>query len=137
MSRILSIDYGLKRVGLAVTDPLQIIASGLTTVATVDLINYIKDYMVKEEVECIVIGEPLHLDGSPTSITPQINKFIEELTKLFPELRIERQDERFTSRDARQIILQSGARKKKRRDKGLVDKISAVLILQDFLKHGR
>lgn len=135
MSRILSIDYGLKRVGVAVTDPLQIIATGLATVDTKEILTFLKDYMNKEEVSCVVIGEPLHLDGSPTQIAPTINRFIEELIKLFPDLRVERQDERFTSRDAKQIILQSGAKKKKRRDKGLVDKISAVLILQDFLEH--
>ena len=133
--RIIGIDYGTKRIGLAVTDPLQIIATGLTTVATPDIFTFLKQYMSEEEVECMVIGEPKHADGNPTHLTPKINLFIEQLNKLFPVLRIERQEERFTSRDARQIILESGAKKKKRQDKGLVDKISAVLILQDFLQH--
>jgi len=131
----MGVDYGTKRIGLAVTDPLQIIATGLTTVATPDIFTFLKQYFSEEEVACIVIGEPKHLDGNPTHLTPKINLFIQEINKLFPALRIERQEERFTSRDAKQIILESGAKRKKRRDKGLVDKISAVLILQDFLEH--
>lgn len=133
----MGIDYGTKRVGIAVTDPLQIIATGLTTVATSEIFTFLKNYLQTEEVECMVIGEPKHLDGNPTSLSPKIDTFIKKLNKLFPELRVERQDERFTSKDAKQIILQSGAKKKKRQDKSLVDKISAVLILQDFLEHHR
>ena len=133
----MGIDYGTKRVGIAVTDPLQIIATGLTTIATPELFTFLKQYLEEEEVSCIVVGEPMHLDGSPAQIAPQIEQFKVRLHKEFPQVKIESQDERFTSSDAKKIILQSGAKKKKRRDKGLVDKISAVLILQDFLKHER
>ena len=133
----MSIDYGTKRVGIAVTDPLQIIANGLDTVPTEDLFPFLEKYLATEEVECMVVGLPLHLDGTPAQLTPQIEKFINKVRQLFPHLKVERQDERFTSEDAKKIILQSGARKKKRRDKSLVDKISAVLILQDYLEAQR
>ena len=135
MARILAIDYGTKRVGLAVTDPLQIIANGLKTVATSEIFEYLKNYIEQEEVETIVVGDPMHLDGNPAQIAPQVNKFISKVEKLFPDIKIEKQDERFTSEDAKKIILQSGVKKKKRRDKALVDKIAAVLILQDYLNH--
>lgn len=134
VARIMGIDYGTKRVGIAVTDPLQIIATGLTTVATEEAFSFIRQYFEEEEVECIVVGEPLHLDGSPSQITPQLQLFIAQLKKQFPTIAVETQDERFTSEEAKQIILKSGVNKKKRRDKSLIDKISAVLILQDFLE---
>lgn len=137
MARILSIDYGTKRIGLAVTDPLQIIANGLDTVATPDIFDYLKKYLEAEEVECFVVGEPKHLDGNPSQVAPKVEKFIKQLQKLFPTIRIERQDERFTSEDAKMIILQSGIKKKKRRDKSLVDKVAATLILQDFMERTR
>ena len=133
----MAIDYGTKRVGIAVTDPLQIIATGLTTVATKDLFTFLQQYLSEEAVSCIVVGEPLDLNGQPAEVAPAIKTFKERLVKTFPDLRSESQDERFTSVDAKRIILQSGAKKKKRRDKALVDKISAVLILQDFLEHQR
>ncbi len=137
VARIMSIDYGIKRVGLAVSDPLQIIANGLDTIATKDLFDFIKRYFSEEEVEQIVIGEPLHLDGNPTYVTPMVHELAEKLRKLYPEIKVVLQDERFTSSDAKQIILKSGAKQKKRREKGLVDKISAVLILQEYMERLR
>ena len=137
MPRILSIDYGQKRTGLAVTDPLQIIANGLDTVATTDLKEWLFNYIATETVEEVVIGYPTHLDGTPTALVPTIEKLKETLLKQFPALTVSYVDERFTSYEAKQIILKSGARKKKRRDKGLVDKISAVLILQNYLESKR
>ncbi len=134
MPRILAIDYGTKRTGLAVTDPLQIIASGLDTVATQELEEYLKQYLEQEEVETIVVGEPLYPDGKPAQIHHLVVGFVRKLKKLFPDIEVVTHDERYTSEEARQVILQSGARKKKRREKGLVDKVSAALILQDYLE---
>ena len=131
----MAIDYGTKRVGLAVTDPLKIIANGLDTVPTSELFEFLEKYLAEEEVDTIVIGEPLHADGNPTQIEPLVQKFVEKIKKRFPEVKIDRQDERYTSVEAKRIILQSGAKKKKRRDKSLVDKISAVLILQEYLEN--
>ena len=133
----MSIDYGTKRVGVAVTDPLQIIANGLETVPTPEIFNFLKQYMVEEEVVEMVVGMPYHLDGNPTHVSPLIEEFIKKINKLFPALKVVTQDERFTSVDAKKIILQSGAKKKKRRDKSLVDKISAVLILQEYMETKR
>ncbi len=135
MARILAIDYGTKRTGIAVTDPLQIIATGLDTVPTPQLLAYLQQYLAREEVEKIVVGEPMHPDGAPAQIAPLVEKFKEKLRELFPTIEVVSQDERFTSEDAKKAILQSGAKKKRRRDKALVDKISAVLILQDYLGH--
>lgn len=137
MARILAIDYGTKRTGLAVTDPLQIIANGLDTVATQKLEEYLKQYLEQEDVEAIVVGEPLHADGQPAQIHHLVVGLVRKLKKLFPNIEVVTHDERFTSEDAKMIIRQSGARKKKRQDKGLVDKISAVLILQDYLETKR
>lgn len=137
MARILAIDYGTKRTGLAVTDPLQIIANGLDTVATQKLEEYLKQYLEQEDVEAIVVGEPLHADGQPAQIHYLVVGLVRKLKKLFPNIEVVTHDERFTSEDAKMIIRQSGARKKKRQDKGLVDKISAVLILQDYLETKR
>ncbi len=135
MPRILAIDYGTKRTGIAVTDPLQIIATGLDTVLTPELVPFLEDYTRSEEVETIVIGEPFYPDGNPAQLAKTVKDLAQKLEKRFPMIRIVLQDERYTSKDAKTIILQSGTRKKKRREKGLVDKISAVLILQDFLGH--
>jgi putative Holliday junction resolvase len=137
MARIMAIDYGTKRTGLAVSDPLQIIASGLDTIATHELLDFLETYFNEEEVEAVVIGEPRHADGNPTKITHLIIGLERKLKKLYPEKRVILQDEAFTSADAKQIILQSGAKKKKRREKGLVDKISAVLILQEYMERNR
>ena len=137
MARILSIDYGKKRTGLAVTDPLQIIANGLETVLTVDLKEWLFNYITEQEVERVLIGYPRHPDGNPTNLVPLIEKLKEKLEKQFPSLVVSYEDEDFTSYEAKQIILKSGIRKKRRRDKGLVDKISAVLILQNYLESKR
>lgn len=137
MGRILAIDYGTKRTGIAVTDPLQIIANGLDTLPTAQVFDFLKKYLAEEEVETIVVGEPMHLDGNPAQIAPQVKAFVQKLRELFSNLEVVMQDERFTSEDAKKIILQSGIKKKKRQDKSLVDKISAVLILQEYLEKTR
>ncbi len=133
MSRILGIDYGTKRTGIAVTDPLQIIASGLTTVPTHELFEFIAKYMKEEEVEAIVVGEPMHPDGNPAQIAEQVKGFANKLRKQYPNIQVFMQDERYTSVEAKQVILQSGANRKKRQDKALVDKVAAALILEDYL----
>lgn len=133
--RILSVDYGKKRCGLAVTDPLQIIANGLVTVATSDLINFLSDYIQKEAVERIVIGKPVQPDGNPSENLARVEIFVGQWRKKYPEIPIEYYDERFTSVLAHQAILQSGIGKKQRKEnKGLVDEISATIILQDYMR---
>jgi len=134
MGRILAIDFGLKRTGIAVTDPLKIIASALTTVPTQEALEFLKSYCLEEDVEHFVIGLPLHMDGNPAQIAPQADAFAARLQKLFPEKKVFRQDERNTSNDAKRIILQSGVKKQKRRDKMLVDKIAAALILEQYME---
>ncbi len=134
MGRILAIDYGSKRVGLAVTDSLQMIANPLDTIHAKDVISYLLAYTQKEEVELFVIGEPKHKDGHPMDISLQINAFINLLKKTFPMIGIEREDERFTSKMAFNVMLNSGIGKEKRKDKKLVDKIAAVIILQSYLE---
>jgi len=135
MGRILAIDYGLKRTGLAVTDPMQIIASGLTALDNALLIPFLTDYISKESVDKIVIGYPLNLDGSETHITSDVEQFINKLNKLFPSVIVIKEDERFTSKMAVRALIDSGVKKMKRRDKKLIDKMSAVLILQSYLEH--
>jgi len=134
LARILAIDYGTKRTGLAVTDPLKIIASGLETVHSSELMAYLERYFQQEEVDTIVIGEPLHADGKPAQIHHLVVGLSRKLKKLYPEKTVVLHDERFTSEDAKLAIRMSGAKKKKRQEKGLVDKISAVLILQDYME---
>ena len=134
MSRILAIDFGLKRTGIAVTDPLRIIASGLTTVATKELMDFLKTYCIAEDVECFVVGLPMHHDGSPAQIAPAADAFSAQLQKQFPDKPVIRFDERYTSKEASRIILQSGIKKSKRRDKALVDKIAAALILEYYME---
>lgn len=134
MTRILSIDYGKKRTGVAVTDPLQIIANGLATVATCDLMTYLQNYTSKEQVERIVIGEPKKMDGSPSENLARVKQFVAKWKKC-STIPIEYFDERFTSVLAHQAMLDSGIGKKARRDKALVDEISATIILQDYLQH--
>ena len=134
MGRILAIDFGLKRTGIAVTDPLKIIASALTTVPTHEVLAFLQRYCGEEEVDYFVLGLPLHLDGNPAQIAPQADAFAVRLQKLFPEKKVVRQDERNTSNDAKKIILQSGIKKQKRRDKALVDKIAAALILEQYME---
>jgi putative Holliday junction resolvase len=135
LGRILALDYGAKRTGVAVTDEHRIIASGLTTVATDTLLDFLKDYLLKEKVDIIVVGEPRQMDSSPSESEALIKPFLKELKRNFPAITLARQDERFTSKMALQSMLDSGLTKKKRRNKALVDEISATIILQDFLKH--
>jgi len=135
MPRILGIDYGMKKCGIAVTDSLQIIVSPLETIATSNLLSYIDIYIKSENVEMIVMGEPKHKDGTATYLREHIDIFIKKILKLHPNLEFDFQDERMTSIEAKNIILQSGIRKSKRRDKELIDKVSAVLILQRYLGH--
>ena len=134
MARILSIDYGLKRTGLAVTDPLQIIASGLATVESKQLINFLKDYFNKEQVELIIIGEPKNMDDSDTHATPLVEKFIKELQKHFPQIPVKKVDERFTSKMAKDAMLDMGLKKMQRRNKALVDEIAATILLQEYMR---
>ena len=134
MPRIISIDYGLKRTGLAVTDPLQIIATGLTTVESKQLIPFLKDYFSKEQVELIIIGEPKNMDDSDTHATPLVEKCIVDLRKNFPAIPIQKVDERFTSKMAKDSMLEMGLKKKQRRNKALVDEIAATILLQEYLR---
>ncbi|MDT0559505.1 Holliday junction resolvase RuvX [Ichthyenterobacterium sp. W332] len=133
MARLMAIDYGTKRTGLAITDELQIIASGLTTVSTSDLLAFIADYSKKESLETIIIGEPKRLHNEASDVEQDIQKFIRKLSKTLPKINIARVDERFTSKMAFQTMIDSGLSKKKRRDKNLVDEISATIILQSYL----
>jgi putative Holliday junction resolvase len=134
MGRILAIDYGTKKTGLAVTDPLQIIASGLETIPTDGLMAWLERYVKAEGVETIVLGEPLHADGAPAQLHEQILRLKGTLERTFPGVPVVLQDERYTSEEAKRIILLSGAGKKKRQDKTLVDKVSAAIILQAYMQ---
>lgn len=134
MPRILALDYGTKRVGIAVTDEMQIIASGLTTVHSSELMKFLKEYVEKEKVETIVVGEPKTLKNEKTDSSHEIEKLIKNLMKTFPNLNIDKIDERFTSKLAKQAILMSGAKKKKRQQKELVDEVSATIILQSYMQ---
>lgn len=134
MARIICIDYGGKRTGIAITDPLQIIATGLTTIDTPKLIPFLKDYFAKEPVERILIGMPLNLDDTPTHATPLVKQAIQLLQKNFPNIPIEEWDERFSSKMAKQAMLDMGMKKKQRRDKKLVDEIAATILLQEYME---
>lgn len=134
MGRIIGIDYGRKRSGIAVTDPDGIIASPMTTVPSHELLEFLKKYIADEHVDCIVIGEPKQMDYSVSESEKYIVPFINQLRKAFPDMKVERVDERFTSIMASEAILQSGISKKNRRDKALVDKVSAAIILQTYLQ---
>ncbi len=132
--RVLSIDYGRKRTGLAVTDPLQIIANGLATVSTATLLDFLETYITKESVERIVIGKPLQMNGQPSENLKRVEAFVNRWKKLHPEIPIDYYDERFTSVLAHRAMIDGGVKKKVRRDnKGLVDEISATIILEDWL----
>ena len=131
--RILAIDFGTKRTGIAVTDELQLIASGLTTVATGELLPFLKKYVIEEDVEKILIGEPKRMDNTPSDVEEHIQKFIEQLQIALPQYVIERVDERFTSKMAFQTMIDSGLKKKQRQNKALIDEISATIILQEYL----
>ncbi|WP_340074990.1 Holliday junction resolvase RuvX [Leptobacterium sp. I13] len=134
MARILALDYGEKRTGIAVTDELQIIASGLATVPTHKLIEFLKDYINKEQVEMIIVGEPKQMDYSSSQSEPSIQVFLRELNKQLPNIPVKRADERFTSKIAFQTMLASGLTKKQRKNKELIDEISATIILQGYLQ---
>ena len=134
MARILSIDYGKKRTGLAVTDPLQIIAGGLATVATSELFDYLQAYISREQVEMIVIGEPRQPNGEPSENLARVQQFVNRWRKAVPQVPIQFYDERFTSVLAHQAILDGGLKKKARQNKGLVDEISATIILEDYMR---
>jgi putative Holliday junction resolvase len=134
MPRILAIDYGLKRTGLAVTDPLQLIATGLTTVPSRELIPFLKDYFSREAVEQILIGYPRNWDDTPTHATPLVERCIRSLKKQFPSIPVVTVDERYTSKMARDAMLDMGLKKMQRRNKALVDEIAATILLQEYLR---
>ena len=134
MAHILSIDYGKKRTGIAVTDPLQIIANGLATVSTSELFDYLKNYISQEEVERVIIGKPLQTNGLPSENIQRVEQFVNRWRKAMPAIPIEYVDERFTSVLAHQVMIDGGLRKKARQDKALVDRISATIILEDYLR---
>ncbi|MEX0274493.1 MAG: Holliday junction resolvase RuvX [Flavobacteriaceae bacterium] len=133
MGRILALDYGRKRTGIAVTDELQMIASGLTTVATHKLMDFLGEYMERENVTAIVVGAPRQMDNSVSEAEAFIQPFLKKFAKAFPHLPVHRQDERFTSKMAQRSLLAGGVKKKKRQDKALLDEVSATLILQSYL----
>ena len=133
MPRILAIDFGQKRTGIAVTDELQIIASGLTTIPSDTAISFLKTYFENENVAKVLIGEPKQMNGQPSESAPIIEKFVVQFQKNFPDMKLERADERFTSKMAFQTMIDSGLNKKQRQNKALVDEIAATIMLQDYL----
>jgi putative Holliday junction resolvase len=133
LARILAIDYGLKRTGLAVSDPLKIIATGLTTVESKQLIPYLTNYLSHEEVELIIIGEPKNWDNTDTHGTPLVKKIVIELEKNFPHIPLKKVDERFTSKMASRAMIDMGLKRKQRQNKALVDEIAATILLQEYL----
>jgi putative Holliday junction resolvase len=135
LARIICIDYGGKRCGLAVTDPLQIIATALTTVDTKELFTFLADYFSKEAVELILIGEPLNLDNSPTDATPLVQKAIIDLGKKFPTIPIQTIDERYSSKNAVRAMVEMGMKKNDRRDKKTIDRVAATMLLQEYLSN--
>ncbi len=135
MARILAIDYGTKRTGIAVTDEYQMIASGLTTVATKELLPFLKDYISKEKVELFLVGEPKQMNNDVSESEASIQTFLNKLSKNIPDMPVKRVDERFTSKMAMQTMIDSGLSKGKRKNKALVDEISATIILQSYLYH--
>lgn len=134
MGRIMAIDYGGKRTGIAVTDPLKIIANGLTTLSSSELISFLKKYFKEEQVELIVIGMPKNWDDTDTHGTPLVKKAIENIRKEFPSIPLKEVDERYTSKMAKDAMIQMGLKKKDRRDKKIVDEIAATIILQEYLQ---
>lgn len=134
MARILAIDYGRKRIGVAVTDPLQMIANGLTTIHSKDIWIFLAEYFEKEEVDCVVVGYPKQMNNQASDAVRFINPFLRKLTKTYPEMEVKLVDERFTSKIAHQTMIDAGLRKKARQNKALVDTISATIILQSYLE---
>ena len=135
MGKALGIDYGVKRTGIAITDAMQVIASGLTTVLTSNLDSFIADIVIKEDIECFVVGDPKNLDGTTTDSTGHVNGFLKRLQKFYPTIFVHKMDERFTTKIAKQSMLASGIKKQKRKNKALVDEISATIILQNYLDY--
>lgn len=133
MPRLLAIDYGIKRTGIAITDELQLIASGLTTIASDTAIDFLSDYFSKEKVEKVIIGKPLQMNGQPSESTEIIEKFVQLFQKKFPDMTLVRADERFTSKMAFQTMIDSGLKKKQRQNKALVDEIAATIMLQGYM----
>ncbi|MCL2417531.1 MAG: Holliday junction resolvase RuvX [Bacteroidales bacterium] len=137
MGRILAIDYGQKRVGIAVTDELKIIANGLTTVASAEIFDFLKTYLSKESVELFLVGEPKQMDNTPSESSRFVEPFVKKLAQTFPDIPIKRTDERFTSKMAFQSMIDMGLKKKDRQNKATIDKISATIMLQSYLEFGR
>ena len=135
MGKALGIDYGTKRTGIAITDVIQIIASGLTTVSTHKLDDFIANLVISDDIECFVVGDPKNLDGSNTDSTGHVNGFLKRLQKTYPSIPVHQIDERFTSKIAKQSILASGVKRKGRQNKALVDEVSATIILQNYLDY--
>lgn len=135
MPQLLAIDYGKKRTGIAVTDDMQIIASGLTTVETSQLFSFLKEYFSKNKVEKVIIGEPKQMDGTASESAQLIEEFIKKFNENYPDLPLEKIDERFTSKMAFQTMLDSGMKKKQRQNKGIIDEIAATILLQDYLNY--
>ena len=135
MSKIVALDFGIKRIGVAMTDDLNIIASGLDTVSNENILSFLKNLTIKNKIDTIVIGKPLQKNNQPSDIEVEILKFINVLKNNFPLIKLDRYDERFTSIIAKKVILESGINKTKRRNKSLVDKISATIILQSYLEN--
>tara|TARA_B110000003_G_scaffold255868_1_gene273007 strand:+ start:2747 stop:3157 length:411 start_codon:yes stop_codon:yes gene_type:complete len=135
MGKALGIDYGTKRTGIAITDVIQIIASGLTTVSTHKLDDFIANLVISDDIECFVVGDPKNLDGSNTDSTGHVNGFVNRLQKTYPSIPVHQIDERFTSKIAKQSILASGVKRKGRQNKALVDEVSATIILQNYLDY--
>jgi putative holliday junction resolvase len=133
MARILAIDYGLKRTGIAVTDPLQIIASALTTIESARIFTFLEDYFKKEKVELILIGDPKNLDDSPTDISDDVQRIIQILQRKFPQIPVKTVDERYSSIMASRALLDMNMKKSRRREKGLVDQVAAAMMLQEYL----
>jgi putative holliday junction resolvase len=132
--RVMAFDYGTKRIGIAVTDPLQMIANSLDTIHPLEIIDYLKKYLQAEQVERFVVGEPKQMDNTPSQSAPHVKGFVNLLKKTFPEIPIDMMDERFTSKMASAVILQSGINKKARQNKALVDNISATILLQSWME---
>lgn len=133
MARLLALDYGSKRVGVAITDEMQIIASGLTTVLTKDIFVFLENYLAQENVEKIIVGDPKQMNGLPSESAAEINNFVKQFQKQFPNAIVERIDERFTSKLASKTLFASGLKKQQRKNKALVDEIAATIILQDYM----
>ena len=134
MGRIMAIDYGRKRVGVAITDPLQLIANGLDTIATHSIFDFLKEYFSKEQVDMLVVGYPVKMNNEPSEAVRYVNEFLRKFEKLYPERRIFLMDERFTSKMASQAMIDGGLKKKQRQDKAMVDKVSATIILQSYMQ---